>query len=51
MFLDEHVLTRLFEGLGFEVVEAKKIGLNYESKAWQLDGREAVYFEAMVPKV
>ena len=49
MFLDEKVLTRLFEEFSFKIIAAKKIPLNYKSEAWQLDGREAVLFEAEAP--
>lgn len=51
MFLDEKVLTNLFKDFSFKIIEAKKIPLNYESKAWQLDGREAVLFIAESPSL
>jgi hypothetical protein len=42
MFLDPIVLTREFEKAGFNVKVSKTVPLEYQSKIWQLDGREDV---------
>lgn len=42
MFLDDKVLSRLFDERGFSVIECKTQGLKYKSDSWSLDGRENV---------
>jgi SAM-dependent methyltransferase len=42
MFLDENVLTHLFEKNGFKILKCATADLGYHSDMWCLDGRENV---------
>lgn len=42
MFLDTHVLTRVFSEAGLKVITCKTVPLRFYSDSWSLDGRENV---------